>query len=489
VKIALVQPPRPQAKGVEAEGHWELTRPLSLFYLAASIAHKTDYETIIIDFESKKYAGESLRDVFEVCNADIFAITATTYTRFEAIKIAKIVKSLRPESVVVVGGVHFMYCPEDTLRKVPEIDVVVRGEGEVSLVKLAEAINEGNGLDTIRGISYRRDGKIVHNPEQDTFEDLDSVPVYTNFEGDEYPEYVFVYPERLRAISVMATRGCPNNCIFCSKGGMKYRLRDPLKVVDEIEYWQRRFGIEGINFLDLTFTGNTHHVQSICEELIRRDLDIKWWCESRANIPLELLDIMKRAGCVSLVVGVESGSPKVLSTIKKRISVDQVLSFCRKCDDIGIFVVPYFMFSFPGETERDARETINLIRKLEQIGEFVLECSFQPCMIFPGTQIEQMALKDGILPRDFSWSEPYESEVNVELGQLSNVPLYIDQISPRKLKALKDDMNTSHWARTVKQEETGSLIIKGLKAIREGRGSSFLSTKFISEYLRAKLSG
>jgi len=198
------------------------------------------------------------------------------------------IKRLFPETLVVVGGVHFMYCARETLENVPEIDIVVRGEGEVTIVELTNAIDRGLGLETIRGITYRRDGHVVENPPQEVFEELDSIPVYTRFTWEEYPEYLFGYPEQIRALSVMSSRGCPYKCVFCSKAGMKYRLRQPHNVVDEIEQLRDRFGIEGVNFLDLTFTANPGHARAMSEELIRRKLDLSWWCESRANIPPRL---------------------------------------------------------------------------------------------------------------------------------------------------------------------------------------------------------
>ena len=487
MKITLIQPPKP-TYNIEAEKHWELTRPFSLFFLAASLEKYTPFETQILDLEQKIYRSVSFEEAFRNNDSQIFGITATTYTRFEAIKIAKYIKKIRPDSWVIAGGVHFMYCAKDTLEKIPEIDIVVRGEGEITIVELANAINEGRNFDKINGITYQREGQVIENPNQAIFENLDSIPTYTKFTWDEYPEYLFGYPGRIRAISVMSSRGCPFNCVFCSKAGMKYRLRNAKSVVDEIEILKEKFDIEGINFLDLTFTANPRHVRSVCQEMINRNIKLKWWCESRTNIPLDLLDLMKQAGCVSLVIGVESGSPRILQKISKGISIEQVINFCKKCSEIDIIVVPYFMFSHPDETREDVEQTLDLIYELEK---FTASCSFQPTMIFPGTELEKIAYSKGILPQNFSWYDPYESDLNIELGQLVNVPLYIDKLTPDALREFTKERIFKRSVNNAAKMNFKDLLSKGFDSVINRKPSSryIFSPKFYYEYITTKLRG
>jgi radical SAM superfamily enzyme YgiQ (UPF0313 family) len=454
-------------------------------FLASSLEKYTDHEVTILDMEQKKYKNHTFKEVFQDNHSDIFGITATTYTRFEAIKIAKYLKKIRPRSFIVVGGVHFMYCARDTLERIPEIDIVVRGEGELTIVALINALDQRKPLDQIKGITYRLNDEIVDNEEQDLFEDLDSIPVYSKFTWDEYPEYLFGFPENMRATSIMSSRGCPHKCIFCTKAGMKYRVRNSKNIVDEIELLQDRFELEGFNFLDLTFTASRNHVKSVCQEIIDRNLKIKWWCESRANIPLELLGLMKKAGCVSLVVGVESGSPRILSEISKGITVDQVTAFCKKCSEVGIRVTPYFMFSHRNETFQDARMTLDLISKLEK---YTAPCSFQPTAIFPGSELEKIAFRQGILPEGFSWNDPYESELNKELGQLANVPLYIDQLTTDELKYLMEQKKCKTYANMAAQMKIRDLFAKILNSIKNQKASSkyLFSPRIYYEYLLTK---
>jgi radical SAM superfamily enzyme YgiQ (UPF0313 family) len=420
--------------GIDAQEHWQLTRPLCLFFLAAAVRRDTSHEVDILDLERLPYRGVELETpLAEVGTAQVFGITATTYSRFEAFEVARVLRRLYPDSLIVTGGVHFTFTATETLDEVPEVDIVVRGEGERTLVQILESLEADGGLDGVKGISYRADGRIAHNPPQDEFQDPDVTAYAFDHTWDEYPEYLFGVSERVPAISIMASRGCPFNCAFCAKSETRYVARSAVRVVDEIEQLAQGFGIDAFNFLDLSFTVEARHVRELCEEILARGLHIKWWCESRANTPPKLVELMQKAGCVSTVVGVESGSPRVVSSISKGISVEQAIRFCKTCHEVGVGVQPYFMYSLPGETREDAERTLDLIDRLE---EFTLPASFQPCMVFPGTEVAKIAADNGSLDGSFSWAEPYHSELNVELGQLPNIPLFIDRMTEEDLREL-----------------------------------------------------
>ena len=320
LEITLIQPFRPKRTGAIAEENWQLTRPFSLFYLAAAIRKYTEYQVQVVDLETKAYKDAFINQIFKDNTSRIFGITASTYTRFEAINLAKILKKLHPGCCIVAGGVHFTHCAEETLQDVPEFDIIVRGEGEIIFVELCDAINSGASLSTVKGITYREGNQIVRNSDHTALVNVDQLEVYDQYSWNIYPEYLYGCQERIKAISVMSSRGCPYKCIFCAKRSSGYRVRDVKSVVDELEMLQEKFSIKAINFIDLTLTAKPDHIEALCKEIIRRNLNISWWCESRANMPLDLLGIMKEAGCVSCALGVESGSPRVLSKIRKNIT-------------------------------------------------------------------------------------------------------------------------------------------------------------------------
>ncbi|MBP7552157.1 MAG: radical SAM protein [Spirochaetes bacterium] len=463
MKITLIQPSKPRI-GTIAEDSWELCRPLSLHYLASSIKNKTKHVFEIIDFESKSYVNKNYEEVIKNKSSNIWGLTCTTYTRFECIEIIKLIKKNHPNSLVVVGGVHFMYVSEEALKEIQEIDIVCRGEGDIIILNLLKALEIGTDLTNVKGITFRnKNGEIIRNQDEEVFEDLDTIIPFYDFDYEDYTEYLFGFNEKIRAVSILSSRGCPYNCVFCSKAGMKYRLRDPKLVIDEIEYYYKNFQISAFNFLDLTFTVNNEHVKNICNEIIKRNINIRWWCESRANIDLELLKIMKAAGCVSIVIGVETGSDRLLKTIVKGISKIEVVNFLKECKKYDIKTTAYFMFSLPGETKNDVKETIKFINELRA---YTNSFSFQPSMIFPGTKLEKIALEKGILPNNFSWHKPYKNTLNSELGQLNNIPLYIEHIKPRDLKKLLNYKHLNDGISSIENYDNFRIFLKNKSPIQ-----------------------
>ena len=475
MEILLLQPAKPHSE-IEAESHWELARPFSLFYLAAALEAWTTFPAQIADLEKKSTVGISADHFFRRNRAMIYGITSTTFTRFEAIELARYIKNVDSDAKVVVGGVHFSHCAEDTLRNIDEIDFVVRGEGELTFVELVKLLEGGKSFEGLGGVSYRNGKQIIHNPDQRNVLNLDEMPQYERFSWEEYPEYLMDYRERIPALSIMSSRGCPYRCVFCSKALTNYRLRKPASVVDEIVSLKKKFGIEAFNFLDLTFTASEHHVRAICRELIDRNVQIRWWCESRANVNPNLLDLMREAGCVCIALGIESGAPRILAGIQKDISLNQVEEFCRKSTKLGINLSAYFMYSLPGETKEDVIETINFATRLQELGANVP--GFQPAMIFPGTQLEKIARMKGILKPDFSWSLHYESALNRQLGQLSNIPIFLDCLRPEDLIELHENFRHRSLFNSVVREAVSmpicELVGRGVKSILSRSPSSKL---------------
>lgn len=461
MKILLIQPAKPSDHS-EAAKSWSLCKPMSLLYLYAALEQHGRHSASILDFE-KAFAEDKNINIYNKLkniSADIYGVTATTFTRFEAINIIRIVKEIFPERKVIVGGVHFMYTDVDVLTHIKEVDYVIRGEGEVTLPNLLDVIENGGDISQVRGISYRKNNIVIRNPDQDLFNDLDNVPIYKYKTPLEYPEFLMGPNQPVPAVSIMTSRGCPNNCIFCAKAGMKYRHHSTDYVIKEIEYYKENYDIHAFNFLDLTFTANPRRSQELCEAIIEKKINIKWWCETRANIPLDLLDIMYRAGCRYLVMGVETGSEKVMQNLHKGISKNQINNVVEYATKIGINVQCYFMFSHLGETFEDAMETLNYMDYLKD--KFGVQCGFQPCMILPGSQIEKISLERGLLPDHFSWSIPYEDKKNEELEQLATIPLFFDLMSFEQVKSI---FKMSRYSSYISERYVTSNIMRIFKAV------------------------
>ena len=385
---------------------------------------------------------------------DLYMVTATTLSRFEAIELIRQIRETYPKSLILVGGPHFSNCVEDTLKNVPEINAVVRGEGEITAVQFVKAVDHGEAWETLPGISIRKGIDIIHNEPQTIYQDLDEIDSLADIQDPRYRNIVVSYPdEDIKAASIMTSRGCPHNCVFCSMADRKIRYRNPSRVVDEMEYVGEKYGIYGFNFFDASLTGRIKHVQNICEEIVTRKLNIKWWAESRVDIPLEMIALMKQAGCVSIQVGVESGSDKVLRMINKRITRDQVIAFCKRCNDLEIYVKPLYMLSLPGEHFYDAFQTFSLSKSLARLS-YVIPAPLAITQIYPKTALETTARKSALLPPDFHWYQEFNNqrEINRRLNcaedHFAHVPVFIDAMGPGKLATMiKLDKAFESWGR------------------------------------------
>jgi anaerobic magnesium-protoporphyrin IX monomethyl ester cyclase len=428
----LIQPPYTTRRPRDLEVGDERARPLALFYMAASL-EKTGHQVELIDFQTGLYSDRDITSRLRDNTSVIFGITALTGLRFEAINVARIIRKLHPGSLIIVGGVHFSKCPIDTLEHIPEIDAVVVGYGEETLVEIANSYDNKNGFAGISGVIYREGDKIINNGERRP-PDLDTLPDYSKFSYEEYPEWLLYHPGRIKAMSVFSSRGCPYRCIFCAVGNSQYLVRRSDLVVDEIEHWKEKFGIRAINFYDYNLTVNPSRVKELCLELIKRKVGVQWWCESRVDIPLELLGLMSEAGCRWVSIGVETGSPEVLKKISKGITYEQVINFIDKCKRLGIGITMLFMVSHPDETLKDLNETNTFIKRVSSKVDYF---GVGATLVFPGSAIESMARAKGIIPADFSWSLPYESEISTRLTSFPNIPVFLDKL---KVSEIEDFM-------------------------------------------------
>jgi len=278
--------------------------PLSLSYLA-SVLTREGLEVKILDFLVTHYHPKKLRRELEDYRPQLVGVTCVTLNYPIARRMLKVCKDFDPHIFTVIGGPHVTFALEETLLQSPWIDAIVIGEGERTLVELARAVAETKDIHHVPGIAFADGGAVVKTSPQALIENLDQLPL---------PARELLPMARYRALgtpcTVITSRGCPYSCIFCSGHrmfGPKVRFRSPGLVVDEIEKLQRDFGLAKINIVDDTFTLNHHHTRAVCEEMLRRNLKIKWSVFARVDrIREDLAQLMKRAGCEWVLFGVES---------------------------------------------------------------------------------------------------------------------------------------------------------------------------------------
>jgi len=420
--ILFVNPPE---KTLDFEGmKRENLPPLGLAILAAQM-EKMGYAADIVDCVIEEMSFDDFVAFVGKRKPRVVGITGASMNRFDSYEAMRMIKEAYPEITVLYGGVHATFVPEDSLKEHRCIDYVVRGEAEVSLTNLMDAILNDKPTDNILGISYMRGDKVVHNPDQPFVENLDDIPfpAWHLLKMDRYVTILNFIRERAGAI--IASRGCPVKCTFCSTGkmwGKSNRYRSPENVMDEIEILINQYDAKAIFFEDDTLTLSPKFVYALCAEMKKRNMYFPWQCHIRANcITKELLQTMKDAGCYYISFGVESGSPKVLKQIKKGITLEHVERTIAWCEEIGIYVKCFFILGLEGETPADVQLTLKLLKELKKrVGSISL---YTGAMILPGTTLESYARQHGLMDKDFNWAKPYYSPKNLEIGANPYLPI------------------------------------------------------------------
>jgi anaerobic magnesium-protoporphyrin IX monomethyl ester cyclase len=387
--------------------------PLSLSYLSGSLlAH--GFEVEILDLLTSKASSAKIRRKLQQYQPQLVGTTSVTMTFSAASKILKVCKEFDPGITTVMGGPHVSFAAEDTFHRAPWIDIVVAGEGDVTVVELASALDRGADIGKVAGLYISRNGKVTKTAPRPLIDNLDELP---------FPARHLLPLSKYHALgtacSVVSSRGCPYGCIFCTTPrmyGRKVRFRQPALVVDEIEAIHREFGFNQISVVDDSFTLNHPHATELCHELISRHLPVKWSIFSRVDtLTPELLDLMREAGCTCMLFGVESGNQEVLNNIKKGITPEKVRNGVRMATEAGIGSFASFILGLPGETPERARETLALAMELSE--RWGTQYGFHYLSPFPGTELFEQAKKLGIRFLTKNWSRYNANEPITEASE------------------------------------------------------------------------
>jgi radical SAM superfamily enzyme YgiQ (UPF0313 family) len=318
---------------------------------------------------------------------------------------------------VIVGGAHASSEPPYFLER--GADLVVIGEGDRTLPELIKALENDAPLDPVQGIGYMENGAPHFTEPRPLIRDLDALPdpAWDLVDMEKYFEVM-----GLRCFITMATRGCPFACSFCNKlmSPRQYRKRDPVKVVDEAQEYLARFRCDRIYFVDDIFTCDRDWVMAFCREVIRRKLKFTWECESRVNlVDLDMLLFMRKAGCIKIHFGVESGSERILQSMNKKITPKQIQDAARCARLAGIWYKFFLLFGFPWETWEDMHATRKMVF---DAAPDILAISLLIPM--PGSAIWEQ-IQDRLLPeaRDFEGLHYYHRKPNYKHDNLTHEEL------------------------------------------------------------------
>ena len=355
--------------------------PMGLYSVGAVLKEK-HYDVEILDWHEINRTPEKIKEELLKKKPDVIGFSVLHGNRWGAIEIARTAKQLNPKIRVVFGGIGATFLWEHLLTRFPEVDVVVLGEGEWTFLSLVRHFdkNGDQGPAEIRGIAYRKNGKILKTARTDPIKDLDSLPI---------PAKHFTYSH------VSSSRGCAWNCSFCGSPefwGRNIRWRAPEKFVEELEMLFRK-GVSFFYFSDDTFTLDPKRVTEICKRIIEKNLRISWYAISRVDhVEDEMLYWMRRAGCIQISYGVESGSVKIRKALGKPVKAEQIKRAFSLTTRYGILSRAYFIYGAPGETWQTIQETVDLMDEIKPLGSI-----FYILDIFPGTKLySEMKKKQGI---------------------------------------------------------------------------------------------
>ena len=428
MKVAVIAPPYPLEEAPAP--------PLGVTYVAGAF-EAAGAEVRILDYIVSRYSPEKLARELEAFRPDLVGSTSVTMNFPGAAAIVQKVKELDPSIVTAMGGPHVTFDAENTLRSHPGIDLIVLGEGERTVAELLPVIRDRKAWYQVRGIAFLEGDRFIRTAPRELIEDLETIPL---------PARHLLPVSRYQAlgfpVSIITSRGCPYQCIFCQGRrmvGHKVRYRNPLRVVDEIEE-VLSFGFTRINVADDLFLSNKARARVICDEILRRDLRFAWSAFVRVNImDADIIRRMRDAGCDSVSFGIESGSPEMLKRIRKRITLDQGRRAAEICREVGITPHASFMVGLPGETPETLRQTQEYADSLEII------YGYHFLAPLPGTtvreEIERYDLE--ILTNDWSLYDANRPVTRTSRLSAEQVQAFVDEFE-RKNNGRWEDLKERH---------------------------------------------
>lgn len=371
-KIVLVNPPLTleERYGTLSAGGTSLP-PLGLTILA-SVLRQNGIPAAIVDAAVTGITYDmAVKEILKE-NPCYVGITAVTVSIHNAAKLAKMLKEVRPDVITIIGGPHITALPELTMEMFPEFDLAVQGEGEIPTVELLRTLETQDDLKKVKGILFRQDGTVINTGRGEMIKNLDELPLDA---WDLLANFPFAYKSsvhklgRLPTTSLITSRGCPFNCRFCDNSMFGRRIRgySTDRLFEIINYLQKTYGIKDIFMNDDNFVLLKKRLYEFCERILIEKIDLTWGCYSRIDTitDLEMLKLMKRAGCWRISFGLESGSQKILDFYRKGETLEQMEKVIKWTHKAGIKIKGFFMMGNFLETEKTLQETIDFAKKLK----------------------------------------------------------------------------------------------------------------------------
>ncbi len=489
MKVLLINPPQTFYPGSDLPAG---NLPIGLMYIAA-VLQRANVQVEILD---AFFVGSDFEQTGEVVTVgltysqlveeirrrkpDVVGIAGPFTCQIgNAVETSKAAKEANPDLPVVLGGPHVTLVPKQFLQENLTVDIAVVGEGEYTMLEIAQYFEGKMQLSEINGIAYRQNDEVTVNPSRPFLVNLDELPypAYDLVDMEQYlnPKKIGYRSFQNRAVSMITSRGCPFNCCFCAVHlhmGQGFRAHSSKYVLDHIQYVVDKYKVKNVFFEDDNLTLDVNRFEAICDGIIERKLKIGWETPNgvRADcLNLNLLKKMKRSGCKSVFIGVESGDQQILDkVICKSLDLDRVVEFAKNSREIGLKTGAFYIIGFPGETKKDMQKTVNFALRLKRD----YDVGMHLFMATPsyGTRLYEECKVKGYLMEDLTWN------AFAQARQPKGIPLITtDDFTPQEVKEI---------ASKALVEYKKLSLINHLKNPRKALRTAFEQPQLILKYLK-----
>ncbi|MCQ5376340.1 MAG: B12-binding domain-containing radical SAM protein [Methanomassiliicoccales archaeon] len=422
MKVLLVNPPRFNGIPVIREERCEITErysvlePYSLLQIAAELRHR-GHLVHLVDLNGFNLPYNRLVSELKRISPEavIFRFTPTTFDW--DMKTAEIAKSIDGEikTIGICWTLRTMH--EIVMANAPHLDIYVRHEYETTIPNVIDTISSATELNSVKGIAYRDKKGIGVTHDANSLFNYDSLPLPAYDLLPNLNPYFVTAPAGKPFTIMYTSKGCPFRCSFCTVAGTAWKPRSAEKILEELRFLKEKYKIRTVSFFDETFTLDRKRVEKICKNLIEENLDIQWYCNTRAHlVDRDLLFLMRRAGCTGISYGIESGSQKILDYCDKSLKVEQGKNAINWAKEAGIKTFCSFILGLPGEDWSTINETFKFVNET-----LPTSAQFNVAVPYPGTRLFEQVKKE--YPRDFDFRLLYQDDAIVGTESLSPADL------------------------------------------------------------------
>jgi len=472
MKITLIYVPPVKIENSDTnevvQKHFGCFPHLGLATIAASL-EEAGHKVCFLDVPALQLSFEDIASDIKRFKPDLIGYTSCTNDFPYVLEWITKIHERFSDIPTVVGGPHFTYYPKESLLH-DCINYVVIGDGTKTIAELATTLENGKSVASVKGLGWKKNGKIILNEPRPLVDSLDLLPLPARhlLPNEKYGNFL----SRRKNYTVLYTEaGCPGQCIFCDLGRAKFRFKSASRVLEELEECYYKYNIREFQFYDGNFVTNKKRVKEICQGIRERGLDLLWTVEARADmVNKDILLEMKKAGCYRIQYGIETGNAKIMEIIKKMETKEQIEASIRLTKKVGISVLGFFILGLPTETEKTMEETVKFMLSLP-----LDYTSIALARSYPNTEMYEDWMKQS------GW-DFYAKYTTGEIPVQSVIPLYNTNLSIERAQEKVNEAYSRFFFRPIQVWK----ILQDIKSVEQLNKYSFATVDMLKEFVSKK---